>query len=148
MDITQAISLNLKAWMGSGGSKITLKKLSAASGVGFGTVQRAWNGTGNTTIQNLESIARAFGKHAGDLLIPPDVPYPVAPPLLTAREIAEPSSDVLSFHREKEHPAIKEAISLLRQMNETGKARALEHIRLVAADFSAPHQTNKIPSFQ
>lgn len=75
MDITKAISVNLSAWMEGTPGLDTIKKLSAKSHVGFGTVQRAKNGDGNITVQNLEAIARAFGRHATDLIAHPANPY-------------------------------------------------------------------------
>lgn len=80
MDIASVIAYNLSAWMGASANLGTIKALSKASGVGFGTVRRARNGDGNITVQNLESIARAFKRKAIDLLAAPDVTYSVAPP--------------------------------------------------------------------
>lgn len=70
MDITTIVAANLNAWMDGNPSLNTSKKLSARSGVGFGTVQRARNGDGNTTIKNLAAIARAFGRSTEDLIRP------------------------------------------------------------------------------
>lgn len=58
MDIARVIAHNLSAWMAASANLGTLKALSKASGVGFGTIQRARNGDGNITVQNLE-IGRA-----------------------------------------------------------------------------------------
>jgi transcriptional regulator with XRE-family HTH domain len=69
MDISQIISANLTEWMNARPDLDTFKKLSKASGVGFGTVQRAKNGDGNITVQNLEAIAHAFKRKAIDLLV-------------------------------------------------------------------------------
>lgn len=74
MDISKRISINLSAWMADS-PLATIKALSRASGVGFGTVQRAKNGDANITVQNLEAIARAFRRHAIDLLAEPDAGY-------------------------------------------------------------------------
>lgn len=95
MDITTRIAANLDAWMEASPNLDTLKKVAARSGVGFGTVQRARNGDGNTTIKNLTAIARAFGRSIEDLLRAPvdytqdgtvtDLPArepPALPPLL------------------------------------------------------------------
>lgn len=71
MDIKRVISANLMALMASHSSLDTLQKVARASGVGFGTVQRARNGDGNLTVANLESIAAAFHRTARDLLEPP-----------------------------------------------------------------------------
>lgn len=72
MDITKLIAQNLSAWMESQPSLDTIKKLSLASHVGFGTIQRVKNGEGNVTVQNLDLIARAFKRQAIDLLRMPD----------------------------------------------------------------------------
>lgn len=71
MDISQRIAHNLSAWMASTRGRETLMLVSKASGVGFGTVQRARNGEGNLTVQNLEMIAAAFRRQAVDLLSEP-----------------------------------------------------------------------------
>ena len=68
MDITQIIARNLSAWMEANPNLNTLQKLSKASHVGFGTIQRAKNGDGNITVQNLHAIAQAFKRQAIDLL--------------------------------------------------------------------------------
>jgi transcriptional regulator with XRE-family HTH domain len=68
MEIDQIIAENLRALMNGSENLNTLKKLSAKSKVGFGTVRRTRNGDGNITVQNLEKIAHAFEKTAIDLL--------------------------------------------------------------------------------
>lgn len=73
MTIADHISTNLSAWMNSTPSLGTLKKVAAKAGIGFGTVRRAKNGDGNTTIKNLTAIAKAFNRGIEDLLrAPPD----------------------------------------------------------------------------
>jgi len=71
MDITDHIASNLDTWMASTPNLDTLKKVAARSGVGFGTVQRARNGDGNTTIKNLTAIAKAFNRSIEELLRAP-----------------------------------------------------------------------------
>jgi transcriptional regulator with XRE-family HTH domain len=73
MDITEIISRNLSAWMAENPSLGTLEKVSERSGVGYGTVRRAKTGSGNTTANNLEDIARAFGRSAADIVSETDV---------------------------------------------------------------------------
>jgi len=68
MAITDNIAKNLNSWMASSPSLDTIKKVSARSGVGFGTVQRVKNGDGNPTVNNLADIAKAFGKKLEDIL--------------------------------------------------------------------------------
>lgn len=70
MDIAKVIADNLTDWMESTPTLDTFKKLSAKSGVGFGTVQRAKNGDGNITVEKLAAIAQAFGRAPADLLLP------------------------------------------------------------------------------
>ena len=94
MDITATISRNLTAWMAANPNLDTLKKLAAKSGVGFGTVQRAKNGDGNTTIKNLAAIARAFGRRPEHLLIDPDDAAQDAPAPVTVMP-QQPASPVL-----------------------------------------------------
>lgn len=90
MDITATIAHNLSNWMAGKPSLNTLEKLAAKAKVGFGTVRRTKNGNGNTTIQNLDSIARAFGRRVEDLLVEPTADGKVAampeyePPALAA----------------------------------------------------------------
>ncbi|MEO6147043.1 MAG: helix-turn-helix transcriptional regulator [Sulfuriferula sp.] len=68
MEIDQIIAENLRDLMKESENLNTLKKLSAKSKVGFGTVRRTRNGDGNITVQNLEKIAHAFEKTAVYLL--------------------------------------------------------------------------------
>jgi transcriptional regulator with XRE-family HTH domain len=73
MDISQRIAHNLSAWMAATRGRETLMQVAKASGVGFGTVQRARNGEGNLTVQNLEMIAAAFRRQAVELLADPEI---------------------------------------------------------------------------
>ncbi len=101
MDITQIISTNLTDWMQKNPALDTFKKLSARSGVGFGTVQRAKNGDGNITVDKLTAIAAAFGRKPADLLTPPTEPEPYG---------KYPTADVPPAHRatreEPNHPLV------------------------------------------
>lgn len=74
MDIKKTIARNLNLWM-EGPPELTIKQLAGKSSVGFGTIQRAKNGDGNITVQNLEALACAFGRTATDLLTPPPQGY-------------------------------------------------------------------------
>lgn len=120
MNISEIISCNLKAWMEASQDLKTLKKVSQKAHVGFGTVQRAWNGSGNTTIQNLESIAGAFKKRAEDLL---RLDYNGAAnitPMPTARE-----PDALP-------PRLAELLEMAQRINETGQIELLGQARMLA----------------
>ncbi|MDP2026427.1 helix-turn-helix domain-containing protein [Sulfuriferula sp.] len=81
MDITKIISDNLTSWMQDSTTLSTMKAVARASGVGFGTIQRAKNGDGNITVQNLAAIAHAFRRSAIDLLANAQQPYIVATPI-------------------------------------------------------------------
>lgn len=70
----------MSAWMNASANLGTLKALSKASGVGFGTIQRARNSDGDIIVQNLEAITRAFKRTAIDLLAAPDTEYSTALP--------------------------------------------------------------------
>ena len=111
MDITEVIARNLSVWMEAQPALDTLKKLSKASHVGFGTVQRAKNGSGNITVQNLEAIAKAFKRSATDLLVDntSDVSYaPAAPALmLVANEPPVDERELLQGYRDAS-PEVRE----------------------------------------
>lgn len=105
MDIATVIAENLTAWMDSTPSLDTLKKLSARSKIGFGTVQRAKNGDGNITAKSIAAIAESFGRTAAELMTPPsaegipastrDVVTPPAEAVESrARLLAEQSAEV------------------------------------------------------
>lgn len=81
MDTETGIAQNLARLMESHPGRDTLQKVAKASGVGFGTVQRARNGDGNLTVANLDRIAAAFHRTARDLLAcaASDEPYAPAP---------------------------------------------------------------------
>ena len=89
IEISAIIAANLGAWMQATPALDTIKKVSTTAKVGFGTVRRARNGDGNTTIQNLELIAGAFKRRPEDLLAAPNgqlqqpaPEYEVMPPLI------------------------------------------------------------------
>ncbi len=71
MDIATVIAGNLTAWMSNTPALDTLMKVSARSGIGFGTVQRAKNGDGNITAKSITAIAESFGRTAAELMTPP-----------------------------------------------------------------------------
>lgn len=116
----------------------TLKALRKASGVGFGTVQRAKNGSGNITIQNLDLIARAFRRGAIDLLIEPEALY--------QPRAEEPKNDSLvtlaDRRRNADHPAIAEITGLLTEMDDLGKGMALLSVRQIAEERGAAIKAN------
>lgn len=143
MDILKTISTNLTRWMAETPGLGTLEEVAAASKVGFGTVRRIKNCQVNPTIKNLELIASAFKKRGADLLVATDVFYEVASPSKEVKANTNMAA-VIDFHNpDAEHPTILEALTLMRKMDDAGKARALKHIRLVAEDHIQVHKTNK-----
>lgn len=92
MDVSQIISYHLNALMAAYPERETLAKVAKAAKVGFGTVQRARNGDGNLTVQNLALIAAAFHRRPGDLLVEPIESYPPAVPIQAAI-VSEPLKD-------------------------------------------------------
>lgn len=72
MDIKQIIAANLAELRKlPDGSVETLKSVAKRSGVSFSTIQRVSRGEINITVENLDSLARAYRKSASDLLQPP-----------------------------------------------------------------------------
>jgi transcriptional regulator with XRE-family HTH domain len=123
MDISKTIAKNLDAWMAATPALDTLKKVSSKSGVGFGTVRRARNGDGNTTIQNLSAIARALKRRPEDLLVSSDYSTDDKVTRLAAREPSPRS------------PLIDELIALAERMNERGQAQLIERAEVLAQQF-------------
>ena len=73
MDIKQIIAANIAALRRQAdGSMETLKSMAKRSGLSFSTIQRASRGEINITIENLETLARAYRKTPCDLLRMPD----------------------------------------------------------------------------
>ncbi len=92
MDTAKVIASNLAHLMEHSKSLNTITAVAKASGVGFGTVQRARNGDGNLTVQNLELLAHAFRRTARDLLVDSTTAYTATPPAII-RQVAEPPPD-------------------------------------------------------
>lgn len=134
MDTTQIISSNLASWMESTPALDTIKKLASKANVGFGTAQRARNGTGNITIQNLEQIAKAFGKTPIDLLqqTRQDIRY---------LKVAEPP--LPTFLETKDTPIVAEITELARSLDDIGKGMLLSKARDIADERKASRRANK-----
>ncbi len=92
MDISATISENLSDWMARTPTLDTFKKLSAKSGVGFGTVQRAKNGDGNITVDKLTAIAAAFGRTPAELLTPKRAEDSKSAPLEVVPNCTDPAA--------------------------------------------------------
>lgn len=129
MKITDHISANLSAWMAGNDSLDTCKKVSARSGVGFGTVRRTKNGDGNPTITNLYAIARAFNRRVEDLLAAPEGEKSNVVPL----GISEPPAPTCA-------PIVREIIDLVERMEDRGKWELIGEARMLARLY--PKQKN------
>lgn len=113
--INAVISRNLKAWMDG----MPIAELAKTSHVGFGTVQRARNGNGNITVQNLDDIARAFGRRAADLLV--DNGPAVVEPVM--------NENAPTSYSANPNPVLVEIEKLLAQLDENGLKVALAGMR-------------------
>jgi len=63
MDISEIVGARLSAWMTSNSSLNTIKKVQAKSAVGFGTIRRAKNGSGNITVDLPAATKQAVDQH-------------------------------------------------------------------------------------
>lgn len=117
----------------------TLKKVAAKSGVGFGTVQRAKNGNGNVTVQNLSAIAAAFRRHPAELMIEPEkkeMPLLYAGTVIegTATRLAAqepPAAEIRAFPA----PLLRELQEVAERINDTGLQRLIERANSLAEQF-------------
>jgi hypothetical protein len=91
--------------------------------VGFGTVRRARNGDGNTTIQNLTAIARAFKRRPEDLLRGQDYTTDAK---VTRLAVCEPAA---------QPPLIAELVAVAERMSERGQAQLIERAEVLALKF-------------
>lgn len=118
MTITDTIARNLAAWMQASPDLDTIQKVASRSKVGFGTVRRLKNGTGNPTIKNLTDIAQAFKKKPEDLL----------------RPLSVDTSNVMSLAaRELDSPAYTSAIQKLIEVANTMSTEG-QHVLLGRAE--------------
>ena len=120
MEITAIIAANLSDWMKTSQTLDTIKKVAARSGAGFGTVRRAKNGEGNTTIQNLELIARAFGRPTEDLIRQASYAKAGTVSALAAQEPATVA------------PLIAELVSIAERISDRGQAELIGRAKEVA----------------
>lgn len=123
MDIKLVVAQNLSRLMDQSQTLDTIKKLSSRSGVGYGTIRRAKNGDGNTTIENLVEIAKAFGLKASDLLRDQTEDQALAPVAVTIKPKSE---------RQKRIDAIK---SYVEATDDTGLAIILDKCRDVSVEY-------------
>jgi transcriptional regulator with XRE-family HTH domain len=124
MDILAVIAANLSRWMLDNPNLNTLKKVSARSGVGFGTVRRCKNAEGNPTIANLVDIARAFGKSLDDLLRLPDG--------TTRLMTSEVAPAVTYLAPRPERLLVREIADLAERINDDGLKKATGYLECLA----------------
>ena len=116
MDINEVIASNLAAWMAARPDREDIKDVARASGVGFGTVQRAKAGSANLSARNIELIAKCFGRQASDLLSPTGDVY--AKPKPNGNGVVyEP----FPRYRATYDSDTTKVIDLLQQLNATGR---------------------------
>lgn len=102
MGTVETISRNLAALMATDKRLNTIAAVAKAAGVGFGTVQRAKNGDGNITVQNLELIAHAFRRTSVELLLEQNVGYAVetTPTILQVTEAPADERALIAGYRD------------------------------------------------
>lgn len=126
MGITKTIARNLNDWMSS--SRVGLdnvKKVASRSGVGYGTLQRAAKGEGNTTAENIAAIAEAFGRKPHELLMESPERDPLSGLDASERQLVTDYRELLREDREAFLSAIHK---------EANKARAYRSGRSSAED--------------
>lgn len=122
MDIKLIVAQNLSRLMSQSQTLDTVKKVSARSGVGFGTVRRAKNGDGNITVDNLSAIAKAFGV---------DISY-----MVSTGTASDSSDSVIKIRpRSARHKRIETIYGLIDEINETGLAVVLDKCRDVIKEY-------------
>lgn len=125
MNVTDNIASNLRAWMESTPSLNTIEKVVEKSGCGYGTIRRARNGDGNTTVQNLARIAAAFRRKPEDLLRSPHEQTEV-PAALCVREEAMP------YHVSRQSPLERELLEIVERMSERGLILLIDQAEQIA----------------
>lgn len=68
-EIGAIVAKNLELWMSNNRDLSSQAKVAHAAGIGQATVGRVLNREGNTTLNNLEAIAGAFGRRGYELLL-------------------------------------------------------------------------------
>lgn len=122
MDIKMIVSRNLSRLMTNSQTLDTVKKVSARSGVGFGTVRRAKNGDGNITVENLSAIARAFGVDIS-YMVTDEKSENLMPPIIQMKTRSARTKRVETIH------------ALMDETNETGLAVILDKCREVSKEY-------------
>lgn len=73
-EIGELASWNLKRWMSENRNLSSQQRLAEESGVSQSTINRFLNNEASISITNLAALAEPFGRHAYELLLPPDDP--------------------------------------------------------------------------
>lgn len=153
MDIAKTIGENLTALMGDHPSLDTCKKVSARSGVGFGTVQRAKNGDANITVEKLAAIASAFSRHPAELMLerkganPPAVAdySKTIEGSATRVEANEPNQPTaLASVSELPQPLLSELADIAKRINDPGLHRLIGQALQLAEQFPRVNKTNAV----
>lgn len=68
-EVGAVVARNLELWMSNSRELPSQTKIAKAAGVGQTTINRVLNREGNITLNNLEAIAKAFGRRGYELLL-------------------------------------------------------------------------------
>lgn len=129
MDINLIIASNIKRLMQETPGLDTFKKVAAKAQIGFGTVQRAHNGTGNVTASNLHALAKAFGVTLADLTSDKTGALPVSS-VIHVKPVTIRQKRITTIH------------GYIDEINETGLAVILDKCRDVLKEYPiAPKET-------
>jgi transcriptional regulator with XRE-family HTH domain len=123
MDTAKRIANNLSRLMEQAKDLNTIAAVAKASGVGFGTVQRAKNGDGNLTVANLELLAHAFRRSARDLLVEDCVGYRTAA-VLPSIGVAERSPLAAPSQEDSD---IARVVDMMRSLTHDGRGRVVAY---------------------
>lgn len=101
MRTNEIVTENLKRWMSASENLKTQPALARASKVGQSHISRILRGEANPTVSILESIARAFRRNPGDLLVAPGSDSSTAPSVnsLAAQEPSPDEREILQGYR-------------------------------------------------
>jgi transcriptional regulator with XRE-family HTH domain len=123
----ETISANLTEWMSHTPALSTIKKLAERSGVGFGTIRRMKSGESNPTVDNVQSVAEAFGRTAIDLLTPPGGGGFV---------MREPPTAVYQLPANTLEPPIDKIVANARAMTRDGQFILLGQSQVLASQYA------------
>lgn len=101
--IREILAENLTAWMSRSGSLGTEQALAMRAGVAQSSVHRAKTAATGTSIDNVDALAKAFGRRAHDLLYPyeADTQIDLEPPLSELAQAIAKAFDELKANDQK-----------------------------------------------